>query len=141
MATLYYNRIRELSPTDIVQGKIWVGDPCYILHDEWSDVCDAMFKEDMPAMVIPTSNGNIYLFKTYGGDGCYPGVVNDVGFECGVDSGMLAIIPANIKPGDSKPELGHITTIAKPCTVKYVNGDFSLMDGNSVILSVLTRDY
>lgn len=101
-------------------GKYYIGDLCYVMHDEWDEFCD---------ITIDGNNcrdGEFQLkdgrkFATYGtayGDGCYPAVADgdNIG-ECGVDAGLIGCIRVeDIKDTtyDNLEELGVIVEFDAP---------------------------
>lgn len=75
-------------------GKYYIGDLCYVLHDEWNEVCSLTIK---PGLNRPL-NGEFNLkdgrrFAIYGtayGDGTY---LDEEGRSYNVDSGSIGCIP------------------------------------------------
>lgn len=65
-------------------GILWVGDPCYVLHQEepvkdigkdWGEFCDKILKDDAPGTQLNHNNGGPGLAVVvggFGGDGVWP---------------------------------------------------------------------
>ena len=78
-------------------GKYYVGDLCYVMHDEWDEVCGLFFKdrEDQGCNegVFTLKDGRRFAsFNTKFGDGCY---FDQYGNEYGVDAGLIGCIAMN----------------------------------------------
>lgn len=75
-------------------GRYWVGDPAYVVpNDEWSLFCDALFASNDAHSGFCREN-NFFCLGTAYGDGCY--LLRENGMvvgSCGVDAGLLSIIP------------------------------------------------
>lgn len=75
-------------------GKYYVGDLCYVLHDEWDEVCEIMFNTPEPHGV---RDGEFTLkdgrrFATYStkyGDGGY---YDNYGRSYSVDAGLIGCV-------------------------------------------------
>ena len=76
----------------------YVGDPCYVIDDaRWGEFCDLLFANegyhgDNPAYIEWEVDGETYTVECWdspGGDGVW----QFSGGECGVDAGLLAIVP------------------------------------------------
>jgi len=89
-----------------LEGKFWVGDPCYIFADNsWQKLCKLMcpthtdpdFDDRDTVRVVEVDGVKCYLFGTAYGDGTYNLKQSDeVIGKLGVDAGMLSIIPMEI---------------------------------------------
>lgn len=89
-----------------LQGKFWVGDPCYIFADNaWQKLCELMypnhnepdFNDRDSVRVVEVDGVKCYLFGTAHGDGTYElKRSGEVIGELGVDAGMLSVIPMEI---------------------------------------------
>lgn len=116
-------------------GDYWIGDPCYVFPSErWLDfcaLCDSNFLEDFGI--------KFFVCGTAYGDGFYS--LKKKGIEvggCGVDSGMLAIIPvALLKRWKSKKGYtgkqdnfgGVFVTLEKDSEIEFNgNGNFEFGD-------------
>ena len=81
-------------------GWYLVTDPCYVIGEDpfWAKLCDWSFEEgkheDRRSFSLRLGNHVAFLFGTAYGDGCYPVKQggNEIG-SCGVDAGMLSLIP------------------------------------------------
>ena len=84
-AYLYYTAM-----TETTTAKYYVGDLCYVLHDEWSEVCSIVSfdNEDDPEYELEDGRKFIFYSTAYG-DGQY----NDLdGLPYSVDSGSIGAI-------------------------------------------------
>lgn len=160
---MIYKLINFLKPVNCV----WIGDPCYVIPDElWDDVCDQGdgviefdFYELQDIGYLPPSfmgacqragvdNLKFILYGTAYGDGDYN---SKSGFQYGVDSGCLGIIPEHLidpeKLSDASKH-GKFFTIGKTTGIKRIelqitnNGqfDFFLNGDNCTCESIFTGD-
>lgn len=75
-------------------GNYYVGDLCYVLHDEWDEVCDLFFagRNDHGCNEgeFTLKDGRRFAcYNTAFGDGCY---TDQFGREYGVDAGCIGCI-------------------------------------------------
>jgi hypothetical protein len=96
-------------------GKYWIGDLCYVMHDEWTEVCDLTISAratgggDCLEGDFKLGDGRQFtLFRTAYGDGEYLDDQNHNSY-C-VDSGTIGIILlSDIKEKLNEVDnLGHI---------------------------------
>lgn len=78
----------------MVKGDYFVGDLCYVLHDEWDEVCELLFagRDDHGCNQgeFNLKDGRRFaIYNTAYGDGCYS---DQNGREYGVDSGSIGCI-------------------------------------------------
>ena len=78
-------------------GKYYVGDLCYVMHDEWDEVCGKFFegRDDHGCNqgVFQLKDGRKFAsFNTKWGDGVY---FDQDGEEYGVDAGLIGCISLN----------------------------------------------
>ena len=78
-------------------GKYYVGDLCYVMHDEWDEVCGLFFegRDDHGCNqgVFQLKDGRKFAsFNTKWGDGVY---FDQGGEEYGVDAGLIGCISLN----------------------------------------------
>lgn len=80
--------------------KVWIGDPCYAPElssdddETWQEFCSFYFDAggDNEGFLIAEHRGVEFLVGgTAHGDGCYE---LNIGGHCGVDAGLLSVIPA-----------------------------------------------
>ena len=82
--------------TTFQPGQYWIGDPCYVMHAEWSELCTQLFfagRTDFGANdgEYTMKNGHkIFIASTAYGDGEYS---DNRGNRYGVDAGCIGIIP------------------------------------------------
>lgn len=75
-------------------GKYYVGDLCYVMHDEWDEVCGLFFKDrddhGCNEGEFTLKDGRRFVsYNTKYGDGCY---FDQHGNEYGVDAGLIGCI-------------------------------------------------
>jgi hypothetical protein len=96
------------------KGKYYIGDLCYVMHDEWDEVHKLLFPEPIDSStwtdgVFTLKDGRKFaIYSTAYGDGCY---LDQDGKEYGVDAGSIGCIKVsdidqNNKENDIK--LGHV---------------------------------
>lgn len=105
-------------------GDYYVGDLCYVLRNEWDEVCSLTIKEHSCLDgVFTLANGT--KFATYGtayGDGVY---VDQKGHKYPVDAGLIGCVAvkdldANILKNNI--HLGNIIKFDKPFTTSEDQG-------------------
>lgn len=121
-------------------GKYFIGDLCYVMHDEWDEVCDLLFagRNDHGCNEgeFTLKDGRRFaMWNTAYGDGCYP-VTG--GFTVGVDSGSVGcILLDDIKDiPDNRPLLG--------CVVEFDTDFVTSSDGSTISfgeIEVLTGSF
>lgn len=123
-------------------GEYYIGDPCYVLHEEWTEICDNFFFADKTnpyscaqGEYTFVDGRRTFVGNTAYGDGTYS---DNIGNTYGVDAGCLGIIlledidqtnPENYIRG------GNIHTFDKPFIANVLNGVFTF---GSIIIN--TRD-
>lgn len=72
-------------------GTYYVGDLCYVLHDEWDEVCDLIIKdgECLDGEFELKDGRRFAMYGTAYGDGTY---YDQSGNEYGVDAGSIGCI-------------------------------------------------
>ena len=81
--------------TDLLPaGKYWIGDLCYVMHEEWDEVCWLFFKNrddhGCNEGLFELKDGRKFVsFNTKWGDGSYLDEANN---EYGVDAGLIGCI-------------------------------------------------
>lgn len=104
-------------------GKYWIGDLCYVMDDEWSEVCDLIIDgHDVKDGGFRLMDGREFVsFSTAYGDGTY---FDADGRSYSVDSGGIgAIRVEDIASFDSSnAELGNVVEFTKPFIAEYVDG-------------------
>ena len=117
-------------------GKFYVGDPCYVLSDDiyygiWDD------KYNFEDGIIDCGNNLSFLVHgTAYGDGEYTGTN---GFDYGVDSGTLGIVPIELVEKEDGLQFGTVET-SKTAWLDYNDGNFDItLDNQS--FSIETGDY
>jgi hypothetical protein len=103
-------------------GKYWVGDLCYVMHNEWDEVCKLTIKDnECLEGVFTLANGTRFaMFKTAWGDGCYE---DQTGREYAVDSGSIGCVAVDaITEEEIREDLGNIIEFTEPFYVS-TNGE------------------
>lgn len=80
-------------------GKYYVGDLCYVMHDEWNEVCDLIFPDRISGALdgeFTLADGRRFaIYSTAYGDGTYR---SSEGTYHAVDSGSIGcILESDIK--------------------------------------------
>lgn len=100
-------------------GKYWVGDLCYVMHEDWDEVCGLFFKDrddhGCNEGLFTLKDGRKFVsFNTKWGDGGY---CDEAENEYSVDAGLIGcILVSDIKHGDDFHNLdgGHIHEFTSP---------------------------
>jgi len=132
MKDMQKSRIHLATPT-----LVWLGDPCYApeLEKEWDKFCDALFASESyrnkePSHVFEKDGVEFVVGGTAHGDGCYP--VSSGGM-CGVDAGLLSVIPAGkfgLDPDGENDYGGVFVTAHGDC---YMDEDGTLHAGRITV--------
>lgn len=114
-------KIIDSSTVVVPAGSYFLGDPCYCLEDGWSPLLDSIGYENgslaKPVGTLP-SGANVLIFHTAYGDGVYEG---SDGFEYGVDSGCIGLVP--VKAAEKKPgKYSKRITFKEPALCHSFNG-------------------
>ena len=118
-------KVVENGDVQLPAGKYYVGDLCYVLHDEWDEVCDLTIKENECINgVFTLKNGTQFaLYGTAYGDGGY----SDTGGRLyGVDSGTLGCVlvsKIDTKNKDNDLSDGNIISFETSFTTGYMGED------------------
>ena len=94
-------------------GKYYVGDLCYVMHDEWDECCELFFagRSDHGCNTgeFNLKDGRRFaIYSTAFGDGYYP---TNCGANLGVDAGSIGCVRVediDTKNPDNNTSLGHI---------------------------------
>ena len=72
-------------------GTYYVGDLCYVLHDEWDEVCELIIKDGvcLDGEFTLKDGRRFAMYGTAYGDGTY---LDQSGNEYGVDAGSIGCI-------------------------------------------------
>ncbi len=100
-------------------GTYYIGDLCYVMHEEWDEFCKITIKGN------ECLDGEFTLkdgrrFATYGtmyGDGCYDGLSVDAGLI-----GCIRVVDIRANP-EVDMELGRIVTFDQPFETGEHNGE------------------
>lgn len=101
-------------------GIYYVGDLCYVMNNEWNEVCKITFTdEDILSGEFALSDGRKFaIYSTAYGDGCY---MDQYGKEYSVDSGSIGCIKiADITEDDIRE--GQIVEFSDPFQTSCVEG-------------------
>lgn len=91
-------------------GEYYVGDLCYVMHDEFDEVCDLVYpQDDQPefGQHVLKDGRRFAIYKTYIGDGEY---YTTDGRAVSVDSGTIGcILKSDIRDDQyTEDELGRL---------------------------------
>ena len=94
-------------------GKYYVGDLCYVMHDEWDEVCGLFFEgpnvHGCNQGIFQLKDGRKFAsFNTKWGDGSFQ---DQYGRSYGVDAGLIgciAIKDINLDSGDNFTRGGQV---------------------------------
>lgn len=112
-------------------GVYYVGDLCYVLHDEWDEMCAWYFDGDTNGRqgVGQLKDGRTFAsYNTAYGDGTY---LDKQRREYGVDAGLIGCIlvsSINMDNPRNFPKGGHFITFDAPFKVSSKNGTISFGD-------------
>lgn len=105
-------------------GKYFVGDLCYVMHNEWDEACNLMFDPmngDGSDGTFTLKDGRRFaIFGTAYGDGVYD---DQEGREYPVDSGSIGCIKVEDLTEEIDPELGHVIDFPNDFYVKKNGGE------------------
>ena len=109
-------------------GEYYIGDLCYVMHAEWSEVCDLTFADayDMVEGDLSLADGRrIFLASTAYGDGTYN---DNKGNYYPVDSGTIGIIAVqDISDADRENiSSGAVHTFENAFSITAQNGLFNI---------------
>lgn len=110
-------------------GKYYVGDLCYVMHDEWDECCGLFFRgrtdHGCNEGEFNLKDGRRFAnFNTMYGDGCYE---SNLGTSHGVDSGSIGCIRVEDIRDEITEQgmknLGAVITFDMPFNVTKQDGD------------------
>ena len=138
-------------PKELPKGKYLVIDPCYIIGGDpfWGEMCNwsykGKFQNGRPdGFYIQLGKHTLFVWNTAYGDGCYPASDGNTCGECGVDAGLLSLVPMGFVKTCPKnysdtdrpiTELGTVLKLDEDSTPEVDNGNLTC--GN---ISVITGD-
>lgn len=101
-------------------GRYYVGDLCYILHNEWDEVCSMVLGNNHVEGAFTLTDGRQFvMFSTAYGDGVYLGTD---GFEYAVDSGTIGCITVPEDFMNPHPNLAQIKVYTEEFNCKLIGG-------------------
>lgn len=110
---------------ELPAGEYYVGDLCYVMHQEWDEFCALTIKgEECLNGEFDLADGRKFFFgQTAYGDGEYQ---DDKGNSYCVDAGLIGIIAVkDISENDLKNlDSGHVHTFDQPFFVSAEAGIF-----------------
>ena len=94
-------------------GEYYIGDLCYVMHEEWDEVCSLFFKGNTNGSCnqgeFVLKDGRRFAgYNTKWGDGCFQ---DQYGRSYGVDAGLIgciAIKDINLDSGDNFTRGGQV---------------------------------
>ena len=124
-------------------GIYYVGDLCYVMHPQWSEVCDLMFATGDNTVLdgeFNLANGvRFSLHSTAYGDGTYQ---DEIGRDYPVDAGLIGCIAVE-DVVDPEAWLEGVQTVVftRPFELKYLDGVISFVyNDGTVALSINTAE-
>ncbi len=127
-------------------GTYYVGDLCYVMHPQWSEVCDLMFATDGPVLEgeFNLSNGvRFALHSTAYGDGTY---YDAEGRAYPVDAGLIGCI-RKVDVQDPEAYLAGMNEVVfdNPFSIVYNLGTIIFVEhlpggDKEVVLSIETAE-
>jgi hypothetical protein len=108
-------------------GKYYVGDLCYVLHDEWDECCNLFFEDRTDHKCnegeFTLRDGRRFVtYNTAYGDGGY---FDEQGREYGVDSGgigCIKLLDIDLASGSNYIDGGHIIDFPREFETAYQDG-------------------
>lgn len=106
-------------------GKYYIGDLCYVMSDDWDEVCDLTIKKcEVIEGEFEMKNGRRFaLYSTKYGDGMYK---SNMGTKHGVDSGTIGCILVDdiidIPKFEIDGKLGAVVTMDRPFSTASRDG-------------------
>ena len=97
-------------------GTYFIGDPCYVLDDEWDEVCELIIKdrECVEGKFNLSSGREFSSFNTAYGDGTY---LDQFSHKYAVDSGSIGCV--RLLDGESpRGDLGQLCVFDSPFIVE-----------------------
>jgi len=117
--------------TQLKKGKYYIGDPCYVFGNSWSDVLNEthFFNDEQCKIKGKTVVGG----GTAYGDGTYE---DNKGRKYWVDAGLIAILPISLLKIDNKKTIKeieesegmHIVNFKEDFTAECANGKYRFGD-------------
>ena len=105
-------------------GKYYVGDLCYVMHNEWDEACKLMFDpmngEGSDGTFTLKDGRRFAIFGTAYGDGVYD---DQEGREYSVDSGSIGCIKVEDIREEIREDLGNIIDFPNDFYVKKNGGE------------------
>ena len=106
-------------------GEYYIGDLCYVMHDEWNEFCDLTIKgNDLLNGAFNLADGRrVFFGYTAYGDGSYP---DNLGNSYDVDAGLIGIIATKDISQRDQDNLsdGHVHRFDAPFYVSAEDGIF-----------------
>ena len=106
-------------------GTYYVGDLCYVLGNQWDELCDIILNDeetDIRQGEFTLNNIPFAIYNTKYGDGVY---LDDDQSEYAVDSGSIgcvAIEHVSQEDINHVSKISNVVTFDRPFTTKNVNG-------------------
>lgn len=113
-----------MTTTTLPAGRYYIGDLCYVMDGEWTEVCKLIIDgHNVKSGIFKLADGRTFAnFTTKYGDGHYEASNGD---ELCVDSGSIGCIRVeDITVGDLS-HLGTVVDFADPFTVGSNDGEIS----------------
>lgn len=108
-------------------GDYYIGDPCYVINDKWSEFLEVFWAaRDLGSATFIFEDVTCAAFNTQHGDGTY--TLEPRGDTLLVDAGIIAAIPGELVSGGGHG--GTFVTFDSPVQCQAVNGVLHFGDFN-----------
>jgi hypothetical protein len=118
--------MRKNAMATMPAGKYWIGDLCYVMHDNWDEFCEKAYDrdtgEDNNGRMVLNNGVTVAWFNTMWGDGTYR---DSQGRKYPVDAGLIGCIKMNDIDHDHRDNDlfgGNIVEFANDFECGYENG-------------------
>lgn len=116
-------------------GRYYIGDLCYVMHDEWSECCDLFFPPDdnhgrgVEGEFVLRDGRRFASLSTMYGDGEY---ASNIGTSHGVDSGSIGCILVEDIRDTTYPDIERLGAVVEFDRPFEVSSDRGLLKFGSV---------
>ncbi len=121
---------KEKSRTILPAGKYYIGDLCYVLHEDIYDKVFGGFGYDDGLYTEKEMGLSFFVGSTAYGDGLYK---DDRNREYCVDAGIIGICPAELMYKDEDGDGGQVFTFTEPVSCRIKHGIFTFESGHQYV--------
>jgi hypothetical protein len=118
--------MRKNAMATMPAGKYWIGDLCYVMHENWDEFCEKAYDRDTTdskdGRMVMNNGVTVAWFNTMWGDGTYR---DSQGRKYPVDAGLIGCIKMNDIDHDHKDNDlfgGNIVEFSNDFECGYENG-------------------